>query len=523
MRASLELQRSLFRKQKSLISRAVVGKSPAFKRYEDRYRRRARGYQRLLSRAQVNAQVASADVVYVGDYHTLHVAQEGFLALARAAHATGRRVVLALEFVEGRHQAQVERWLSGAASDEDFLQAIGHPYRGPFDIWPNFRPLLSWAREERLSVLAIDSRATGPGALEQRDRYAAARIARAAAAPDRPLVLVLVGQFHIAPDHLPARVEAALGKVRRERLVVYQNAEDIYWRLAREGAVDRAHAVEVRQGELCLITASPVVCQQSFLDYVESEAGDAPLPTQGAAGAFAELARRIAGLLEIEVDKALREVKVVTAGDLDLVDQLIERGRFEKKELARLERHILSRESAYVPRARLAWLARSSLNHVAEEAAHFVRHVAVKDAMDAPRPLADAFWARCLEEALGFFGSRLLNPARRCPQLADFAEAFGAARTGAARETAAFVLALKAAESDGPQACRPLLPLSDEAQFHAVSHALGYLLGEALHRAFEHGRFEALEVRSLFFDPFRHAEGRYFALAARLGATGRKG
>jgi hypothetical protein len=215
------------------------------------------------------------------------------------------------------------------------------------------------------------------------------------------------------------------------------------------------------------------------------------------------------------VEKALREVKVVTAQDLDLVEQLIDRGRFDRRELARLERHVLSRESAYVPRARLAYLARSSLNHVAEEATHFVRHVAAQEAMEAPRPLADAFWARCLEEALGFFGSRLLNPARKCPQLADFCDSF-TARTGAQRETSAFVLALKAAEADGPAACRPLLPLSDEAQFHAVSHALGYMLGEALHHAYEHGRFDAIEVRSLFYDPFRHAEGRYFALAARL-------
>lgn len=515
MRASLELQQSLFRKQKALIARAVAGKSPALRRYEARYRRATRGYQRLLSKGQVAAKVAAADVVYVGDYHTLHVAQEGFLALAKVAHKTGRRVVLALEFVEGRHQASLDAWLAGKLGDAELLQAIGHPYRGPFDIWPNFQPLLAWARTSGVEVLAIDSRAQGPNGLHKRDLYAAARVAKAAAAPDRPLVMVLVGQFHVAPGHLPACVDAALGAVARRRLVVYQNAEEIYWRLAREGAAGSAHAVLVRDQEICLVSASPVVCQQSFLDYVDSEADDSPLPARGASRAFAELARQIAALVGVDVERALREVKVVTPADLDRFDQLIERGRFDRQELRRLERHVLSRESAYVPRARLVWLARSTLNHLAEEAAHFVRHAAVKDAMDAPRPISDAFWARCLEEALGFFGSRLLNPARTCPQLADFKDGF-TLRTGAQRETAAFVLALKVAQADGPDACRKLLPLSDEAQFHAVSHALGYLLGEALHQAFERGRFEALELRSLFFDPFRHAEGRYFALAARL-------
>lgn len=517
MRASLDLQLSLYRKQKALIARSVVGASREFRRYERRYRNATRGYRRHLGRRDVDRAVAASDVVFVGDYHTLHLAQEGFLRLAQAAHRTGRRVVLALEFVEGRHQAALDDWLAGSREDDDFLRDIGHPYRGPFDIWPNFAPLLHWARDERLEVVAIDLRAQGPDALPRRDAYAARRVARAAAAEDRPLVLVLVGQFHVTPAHLPAQVAARLPD--RELLVVYQNAEAIYWRLAREGAVDRAFAVEVRPRELCLVTASPVVCQQSFLDYLESEADDAPLGQGGAGGAFRQVARRLASLIDLDVEDHLEDVEVATAQELDVLARLAERARFSRQELAALERHVLSRESAYVPRARLVWLARASLNHVAEEAAHFVRHAAVGDLLEAPRGPTEAFWSRCLEEALGFFGSRLVNPARRSTSPQEWSEAFERG-DGHRKATAAFVLALRAAQPDGPEACRPLIPAGDEDLFHAVSHALGYQLGEAMHAAFERGRLEPFEVRSLFHDPFRHAEGRYFALAQRFGTAG---
>ena len=80
----------------------------------------------------------------------------------------------------------------------------------------------------------------------------------------------------------------------------------------------------------------------------------------------------------------------------------------------------------------------------------------------------------------------------------------------------AFVLALKAAEAEGPAASRRLLPLADEHLFHAVSHALGYMLGEALARAFESGRMNKRELRALFVDPFPKPGDRYFTLAARL-------
>ncbi len=520
MRASLSLQQSLYRRQQQKIRQLVVGASPAFRRYEGEYRRATSGFRRRLEVGDVHAQLTGADVVYVGDYHTLRAAQQGYVDLVEAAVASGRRVVVALEFVEGKHQALVDAFVAGRLKPKAFLDRIGHPYRGAFDVWPHFEPIFALARSKRLEVAAIDRRAKGSRSLQIRDGYAAKKIAALARADDRPLVLVLMGQFHVAPTHLPARVKRALGAAApRKHLVVYQNAEGVYWALAREGRADSTRAVEVRPGELCLVTSSPVVCQQSFLDYVEAELGDAPIEERGAGATFRHMAKVIGRLVGVDVAEALAEVEVITPGSLRQWEK--KRSLFTAAELAALERHVLSRESAYVPRAKVAYLASLSLNHAAEEAAHFVRHVCVGDAMDAPRPRGDAFFARCLEEALGFFGSRLVNGARRCTQLGEWSALF-ARGTGEQKKIAAFVLALKASEGDEPADALRLVP-TDDRLFHAVSHALGYLLGEALFRAFDSGRIHAVEIRGLFADPFRLAAERYFALAARLFAPARYG
>ncbi len=518
MRASLSLQQSLYRRQQQKIRQLVVGASAPFRRYEAEYRRATASFRRKLPISDVHQQLQQSDIVYVGDYHTLKAAQQGYLDLLEAAVASGRRVVLALEFVEGKHQAQVDALIVGKLKARTFLDRIGHPYRGAFDVWPHFEPIFNFAKAHKLEVTAIDRRAAGSKSLQVRDGYAAKRIAGIARQADRPLVLVLIGQFHVAPDHLPAQVKKALGAVVRQHLVVYQNAEGVYWALAREGRADSTSAVEVRPGELCLVSSSPVVCQQSFLDYVEAELGDAPLEDRGAPAAFRHLAKVIGQLVGVNVDAALEEVQVVTPGSLAAGswEALRKRAGFTRSELAAIEKHVLSRESAYVPRAKLAYLASLSLNHAAEEAAHFVRHVCVGPAIDAPRPRAEAFFARCLEEALGFFGSRLVNGARRCTQLGEWTRLFHDGSTEH-RKIAAFVLALKAAEGDEPNDAKRLVP-SDDRLFHAVSHALGYLLGEALFRAFDSGRIHSLEVRGLFADPFRLAAERYFALCARLFA-----
>ena len=62
------------------------------------------------------------------------------------------------------------------------------------------------------------------------------------------------------------------------------------------------------------------------------------------------------------------QVSVYTAGDLSFLGSLPGRG-FSRLEIAQIEQQILSRESYYIPRARIAYLAGLSLNHAAEEAA----------------------------------------------------------------------------------------------------------------------------------------------------------
>src|SRR4051812_40006275 len=147
MRASLSLQQSLYRRQQQKIRQLVVGVSPAFRRYESEYRRATQSFRRTLGLSEVHQQLREADVVYVGDYHTLKAAQQGYLELLTAAVASGRRVVVALELVEGKHQAQVEALIAGRIKSATFLDRIGHPYRGAFDVWPHFEPIFNFARE----------------------------------------------------------------------------------------------------------------------------------------------------------------------------------------------------------------------------------------------------------------------------------------------------------------------------------------------------------------------------------------
>ncbi|MFT3708355.1 MAG: ChaN family lipoprotein [Archangium sp.] len=524
MNQSLALQRSLFRHQARQIARQVQSGSRAFVAYQRRYERATRGYRRVITATQVNKRIAAADVVYIGDYHTLRLAQAAYLELVKAAIEGDRRVVLALEFVESRHQATLDAFLAGKLTEKRFLAKIGHPYRGPFDIWPGFAPILELAKKKKLTVIAIDRRAPGPRSLELRDEGASEEIARALEADDHPLVMVLVGQFHVAPSHLPRQVQRRVTR-ELEALVVYQNAEGVYWSLAARGLVESTRAVELSDGEVCLVNASPVVAQRSFLDYVEAEAGDAPLDDgeHGIATTFRHLARDIGKFVGVDVTRASNSVEVLTASTIDFLDRLRNCGNFSRVELRALEKHVLSLESGWIPRARAVWLASRSLNHAAEEAAHFVRFVCVGSAMDRSRPHAEAFWARALEEALGFLGSRLVNPKRRCVTLDEWTAHFHQRGRDGQREIGAFTLAISAALHDDASHARALVPDDRDRLFHGVSHAIGYLLGDALARAHARGALSQKELSALFHDRFDDPALTFATLARRFHAFGRAG
>ncbi len=508
------LQRALFRRQRRLIAEAVHGASPEFVAYEARAARRVRRHLREATYDELLDSVAGSDLVYVGDYHTLKQAQRSFLKLVQRLEPQGRPTVLALEFVQGRHQSALDAFLAGRLSAETFLERIEYRRHQRFDVWPHFAPLFEEAQRRNLPVIAIDR----AGGLAERDEYAARRIAGAVQRHPGAQVLVLTGQLHVAPPHLPAAVARQLKGRALQALTVYQNCEALYWALQAEGRELDVEAVLVRPGELCLINTPPVIVQQSFLDWIEG--GEEPLESDHPERRFKELALMVAHFLDLD-DAAFREaldgVEVFTAGDLSFLQTLPNRG-FDNAEIHTIERQILARESYYIPRARIAFLANLSVNHAAEEAAHFVRHI-VSGASEDPRGLVDSFYARALEEAYAFCGSKIVNPRRKCPHEPEF-ERLLRGPDRFQREVARFVLMHKRLERGArPGVSIKALYRRDADLFNAVTHSLGYILGERLYYALARGHILKSEVRALFLDPLDEDGApllTYLDLASRL-------
>jgi len=523
----IRLQKRMYRENRDRIL-AAEGTPPAlYQEYEDAYNRATRDFARVASFDELVRACRAVDIVYVGDYHTLPQSQKTFLKLARRLSVRPpSRLVVALEFVQGRFQKHLDRYLAGEIAERTFLKRVDYRGHWPYDIWESYRPILEWARDRGHRVLAIECSRDECDTLHGRDSYAGWRIAEVFHHEPRTKVVVLIGELHVAPDHLPAVVASNLAKIGQEKsdVVVYQSSEQVYWKLLRRGEADETELVQVDDGAWCFTNTPPIVRQRSYLDWIEYD--EATLEYANLGANFKRLAKAIASFLRIHLGKALDDLTVVGSGETGFLAALERSGRFDAATLAELHRRVEANESFYLPGEHLQYLARLSTNFAGEEAAGYVKQEV--SGWRGDRPVREAPYAWMLHEPLGFFGSKVLNSKRKCTHQRAYSRIVASVKKGELSEEAeeAVVAGLVVTHKrwERGTACSGFVSWydQDERTLRKAVRALGKMLGDQLYYALVRGKVTRTEVRELFEQPFSsesESASTYFHWIARVGKT----
>jgi hypothetical protein len=442
-RQLLAIQKRLWRRLKREIASTIEGDPPNIAIYREEYERDLQTYRETSSKRALVRAAAAADIVYVGDYHTLIHAQKTVVKLLLALTKLGRSVVLGFEMVHIKDQRHLDRYMANPtpAEEERFLHAID--VRRTWDFhWHAYREILQVAHRRGVRVVGINSdpKDHPQDHLLERDFLTAEVMVREIADDPEALMVVFDGDLHVARDHLPLLIDAEVKKAKlppRKRVIVHQNAEELWWQLAREGLSASTNVVRLADDAFCVLSASPIEKLHSYLNWVsERETLDPPLGASAwdmvdddeeweeeddseaaRVEAYTEqvlqVVTTVANFLEIERDD-LDAFHLFTVNDLHFLDYLAEQGEFTEGELADVKRQILSDESYFIPKGDVIYLSDFALVNAAEEATHFLHHLCSEYRWDRPRDLATDFYFRTLTEALGFFGSKVLVPTREC-------------------------------------------------------------------------------------------------------------
>ncbi len=526
-----EMQSALEQRLASMLDDAP----PHIERYKERFERSFPAWTgRSLRPQQLGDRLEDAELLLVGDYHSLAQSQRAALRLLRRLRRRGVAPCLALEMIPSGHQQQLDAFLAGHLSSRAFTRLAVEAGFWDFN-WRPIQTLLDFARHHDLPVIGLNTEVRrADRALQERDRHAAELLAaRRLAEPERPL-FVLYGDYHLAAPHLPAAVRRACkraGITAPRCLRVFQNREPLFW----ESLGPRGRSPELlllEGGDVCIQGATPLVKLQSFLYWLNFHGSDSEDPDPADhcedLGHEVDVAmKRIARFLRIPLLEQAPP-RVYWLGDVDFARRIAKESGWGETELALVQSSLIQGDDCYLQGRDLAVISEPGQNRLAELAAR-VLHGRSAGLGQRPRTLADDFYLRVISQALLFLGSKLINPLRKSPNrpalIRNLRECRG--NRDEWRDRAELQLAYLEAEerylSEGNiDAFSGRFFGLDGPSHLSLTRALGHNLGGRLYEALVDETLDPFWLRELWFEPF-NLEGspprRYFEILDQLGSS----
>jgi hypothetical protein len=482
-------------------------------------------YRRVLPYAELESQLNRADLILVGDYHALPASQRFTAEMLRRLAASGRAIVLGVEAIVARDQHIVDEWQRGEIDTQELCSRIRFETDWGYD-WQPFRELLETARALGAPIYGLDcTPRQDMRSIRARDQHAAAKIAGLRKAYPEAQLVVLFGESHMAPTHLPMLVRDL--RPEDEMLTVLQNVDTLYWLSAGEPQ-DLVEAVEVLDDVVCVFSATPLEKYEHYRLCIErwKQARSATLDL---APSFYNLIGSLFRFLNVDL---------YNTGGRFLVDELPEVWSVTSEEqLERLLARRMSTRSSEVRRRvekqgswfvgeRNVIVAREfRMPWAAEQASRFVHHACRAGSLKQSS-CEDAFYGQVLEAALAFLGSKILCPSRKLYDEAQVRAEYGkpeqalppAMTTRSYRHALDLVMQMRATAGEGVD---PTLLLDGDRREVAI-RLLGHLLGSDLYRAYVSGRLGKRFLRSLFFrDLSKEGEAKaLYVRALRTAAMG---
>ncbi len=512
-------------------------------RYLRDYAEAYASYDSVLTRDALFAQISGADIVLIGDYHALPASQTLVNNVVRQlATEQPRPVVLGLEAVFARHQPVLDEWMAGEIFEDELRERIR------FDLdwgyaWEPYRELLIAARTHAKRVYGIDCMPRNDmRRIGARDRHAASKILEMRAHNPGAIVVVLFGESHLAPNHLPALLrEGDTGRV----FTVLQNVDTLYWQAAGE-TCERVPAVKVNDDVVCVFTATPLDKYESYrlcIDRWRHIGAAAP----DLAPSVYNLIDALLRFLNIDKYSATNRVQPKFLVDLlpevwcrtsqEQLQRLLERKGLPDQEVRRILTRVEANGACHVASVNAIFATTFGVERAAEEAARFVHHACQGTLRRAAPGIQlspeDAFYARVVSEAVAYFGSRVLCPMRPSIHEADLYPLYAQPQEEIESKTIYSyreymqMIDFLALHKDYEANLRHYRGLPDLIRqgthftgdkFEFVTVWLGQMLGTELYEAYLGGKIAKRFLRSLFMRPLHKpgaARASYMAAVRR--------
>lgn len=363
-----------------------------------------RQYEKAITPEELDQKLGDANILLIGDYHALAASQRCAAELVEKV-AAKRRVVLCVEAVLSRDQGILDSWWRREIGEEELRRRLRFDREWGYE-WQPFYELLSMARDHAEAIYGLDCMPREDmRRIRSRDRHAAAKIGEARRQHPDAIILVLFGESHLAPEHLPRILKQTLPG--DHLLTILQNVDALYWPAVGENA----SAVSIAPDTVCVFNSSPLEKYESYRLCLERWNNDDETDFAPAVyNVIFSLARTVGFRLDSPHNgtqpKYLADSlpEVVSVLEAPAVSAEKCPGKVALSEIAgsaRAAQSIETRGCCYFPETNEFFIREFNMPQVAAEAARFLRHACRGMKTEESSQIC---------AALAHFGARLLSP-----------------------------------------------------------------------------------------------------------------
>ncbi|MEK6628769.1 MAG: ChaN family lipoprotein [Bdellovibrionota bacterium] len=412
----VQIRKDFYYNIKKRVESIIGQETKELKNYRETYDKELSKLRwQTIDKRHLFARLKSADIVLVGDFHAQKQSTRGFLRIIRKMKSP---LVIALECLRAKDQADINLYLTGQISEKEFLTNVAWKKNWGFP-WENYRPLFKWAQQNKISIYGINAD-SNVKTLKERDKLSAEVIKRIYLQHKKFKIFVQYGDLHLASSHLPLAVKRALKTTmpKLNQCVIYQSPEVLYFKIMEKQMELTTDVVKLDQDRWALNGLPPWVKWQDYLLYLESgfdkkiKVHDVD-PTDTVAGTV----NFLTGSFGLKIDTS--RLSIYTSDDNSFFE-LIDKCPYSLKN--KVIDNIREGYSFYIPEIECGYLARYSVNHVIRVAAQYIYFKEgsyTKTILDPKKDFLKLIWL----EAIIYFFSKVKNPKRKTDTLQDIRNA----------------------------------------------------------------------------------------------------
>lgn len=510
----LKVQFSIYKKLLRRINE-YEKKNEQLRKYEREYLKEISNFKSVTTKEELISEIIASDVVFIGDFHTLRQSQkipERILSkvLVNNSYIQNKRgILLCMEAFLSEHQKYLNQYLNDTISDQEFLEKIDYEKTWGQN-WLHYKRLIDFAKGNNIKVFGINTRSKSEtDSLKFRDDFAIQKIVELLLDFPKYLIVVFYGDAHIAYNHIPHKLVEFIKKRFRKNinyLIIHQNSDKIYWKLAKLGLADMVDVVYIKPRIYCIINTTPISKLQSQLNWYENREElqhilhpqwcDPAESLSNLCDEVKDIIEQLTTFFNIKINYS--DLSVLSVHNISDIASVLP-PKLSQEEIKYIEEIILKNESYFIPKKNTIILTNYSINHVAEEAMHYIHSKLSRfSTFDNLNPI-DRFYSTLIYEAIGFCGSKIINHKRKCYKMKDFYDYILYLHQRKLRDAKTKVLkkatqkVIKHYEMEQFLLNRGKIKKLGKFYnmkfniFITVTHALGYILGDKLYYGLANG------------------------------------